>query len=301
MKRRSVLFIIAVLWVYVTPGCVTVQVDQEQIERIKTVGLLSVYIDKFDEGSPKNDAILQKAADYALMRYRSLLPTAHIWTITDLNLDNETFKRLTSLSSIESPYIGANGKPVVSYRLLRITKIPQKVVYKEAPNGSSYAATENAIPVYEFEEYMEAKREILNKISSICKEKELDAVIIVYIRSAQAAKEAGKAGDIQLGAKGRFIGMIKMNPAIMLLDSSGKIVLDFDEPRMDDLAPLVGGLPMYVTTNKSLQTGYVLKTTGGDLVLDLDDKGGKTLEGFKKLVDKTSAKTIEKLMKKLGK
>ena len=134
-----------------------------------------------------------------------------------------------------------------------------------------------------------AAREIFNRVlKRYCTDNGLDGVLVVFL-----ASEKGKPGDIRIITRGdRILSSFKVNPTIKMMTAEGKTGFFFGSTRLDDLAPMKLGMPIFIKEKD---------TTGieRNFRLDLNDPAGKAISGYKELIDKTADKLLKKVLKKL--
>lgn len=133
--------------------------------------------------------------------------------------------------------------------------------------------------------HIAAAQAIIRKnIVTLCKAKNLDAVLVVQLNS-----DVETTGGFHLTMKGRTKGIIKVNPEIALISSNGEAVILMGSSNLDDLAPMDVGPPVYVG-----------KPGTSSFKIDLNDPKGEVVKAYSELIRETCQKLIGKITKEIN-
>lgn len=311
---------IAVIAILVT-GCSSkvVSINKDLIIKTKRVGVISVIMERAGGDTPNNIEIRGKVIEHAMETYQKGMAEAMGWDMVPVStyikdptlkdmvnipknpetfdflfdlanknqmpLDNEAVMAqaiIAAMSGDNSKMEGAKKDAVWE----SAKEIQKKIVedaqkrhqgYKGLPTITRSMSVAKGGP----KTHIEAYRAIFRKnVVTFCKANRLDAVLIV-----QMYAEISKFGDVNVIVdEGRTKGIIKLNPTFVIVASNGETLIAMDSPRMDDLAPMDMGPPIYIG-----------KPGTSEFRPDFKDRKGRVLAAWNALVDKTAHKLIAKL------
>lgn len=295
-------------------------VKKDLVMKTKRIGILSVVMDRVGEDTPANLDVRAKVLVQALATYEKDLASVANWEVVpartyskkpllkamvNIPENPETQKFLMGLADtdqlpLDSDAIFAQAVlSSLSMNAAKLTEVKQRAVDASAQEiqtkvilgeGKNYQGV-SGLPVITHsmasgqgggKTHWAAARSIIRKnVATLCRELNLDAMVVVHIRSAIQT-----TGGMHVTIDGRTKGVIKVNPTLVFIASNGETMISMNYPGMDDLAPMDIGPPVYVG-----------KPGTDNFKIDLKDPAGNVQKAYNDLIEKTSQKLMGKVEK----
>lgn len=304
-----------------TAGTGTIRKDL--LDQTKKIGVISVVMDKAGPDSPGNMKVRKKVMRHALKTYEKALGDMPYWTVvpsTSFNKSKvlkqmvhipanpETDAFLMDLANkdqmpLDNEAVFAQAvMAAMSMDAMKLKSVKEKAVKESAKEiqnkiildaASKYTGAPS-LPIITYamvrskggpKYHLAAAQAIIRKnIVTFCRENNLDAVVVVHLRSAIET-----TGKMHMIVDGRAKGIIKVNPTLVMVASNGETLLIMSYPVLDDLAPMDVGPPVFIG-----------KPGTANFKIDLNDTKGNVLKAYNALIDKTCRKLTATLTKDIN-
>ncbi len=288
MKRILCLLVAAAAFPAVLTGCMGgAMVKKDGIADTGRIAIVSVVIPRIaDTARESNRAALQAIVDRDLVRVQSDLKSARDWTVVDpaghkggkavMSLgrvsDDEITDQFPSgqgeasgemieqeFAQWKKSYIGAKGLAV----------IPRAALVRDRSAKGALAAIP---PVMQ------------QHAARLCKELNVDAVVFVHI----LASITHPRPKTFIVSGNRTDGALRVAQTMVIVDKTGRVIVDMGWPPLDERAASRDLLPFYVGSGQA-----AVKPEN----IDLGDPGNKIMQAFSSLIDETAADMIERFKK----
>ncbi|MCD4813045.1 hypothetical protein K8S19_05080 [bacterium] len=337
LQAKWIIGVLITVSMLVVSGCATTRVNQAALSNLKKVGLCAVTMDKMGQPSANNQAITQKAADYALKQYDQALSSitsfqyiprqqyqshASLRSITDFKnspVMKKMLEKNAGQAAASAMMLRLMGKKGGSTEEVLINTFKDDYVKK---TGNQLAARGCANVTYHlFRDDAEGvtvkkvsygnaaknnknkmKQVMLDSVAYACQQTGLDGMFVVWNKAA-AFKHVKGVNVVNIKTR-RTNGTIRLNPTLMLIDKNGEIVADLGWPGFDDLSPTKGSIPIMVVVpkdpKKANRRNLKLKDLKTTNEVDLKDSKGYAYKALRGLIDETSVKLVTKFRKTIG-
>jgi hypothetical protein len=291
-KSLPVLFLVIASALALMSGCGGKIIDRQGLDASGRVAVVSVVMPCVaDVSRDANRAVLQASVNRALERVQTGLASVHSWSVLDpvkekkgktvqafgsvsdgdlaaLFPAQEDRKRTAELvqqerSRWKEGFIGAEGLPIV----------PRSAF----AGGDEVPQTDAAV-----------QQVMLQQAGKLCSALNVDAVVFVHLRaSITHPREAAF-----IVTDNRTDGMLRMAATMVVVDRTGRIIVDMAWPQLDEASRTRDLLPLYRGAGKD-----ALK----DENIDLNDPRKKIPQAFTTLTDEAVADLLAGLKSAVGK
>jgi len=138
------------------------------------------------------------------------------------------------------------------------------------------------------------KMAMIEQAKAVCKKTRLDAVIVVMVDTLLPPPQGVRV----IVSKDRVVGTVKVDMTMAMIDKNGEIIMDFDRPVMDDLAPMRLARPTHKAVTWRMSGG---KNWPDKIEVDLADSSGVILNDLKELSAEAAKRMVVKLKEELAK
>ena len=293
MPGKSILVLLAAAAVLLlTAGCGGKKLDRQGLDAANRIAVVSVVMPRVaDISRQQNRAVLQASVNRALERVLAGLAGVHSWSVLDPVKERqgkvvqafgmvsdadlaalfpraEERVRVTGLVSQElsrwkEAFLGAEGLPVVPRRAFASDD--------EGPQPDSAV-----------------QQVMLAEAGRLCATLKVDAVAFFHLRASITHPRESAF----IVTDGRTDGMLRMAATMVLVDKTGRIIVDRGWPRLDDTARTRDLLPVYRGAGKD----FVKEEN-----IDLADPRKKVALAFNALADEAVADLLAELKAAAGK
>ena len=292
MKQAKSILVLLVMVTIVPLGCGGKHLDRQGLEATGKIAVVSVVMPRVaDISRESNRTVLQASANRALESVTKGLAGLHSWTVLDPVKDKkgktlQAFGKVTdadlaalfpapeersrvaaavaqALSQWKDAFLGAEGLPV----------IPRRAFLADDDGPQPEGAVQTVM---------------LQEAGKLCEVLTVDAVAFVNLRAtiSHPRESAFIVSD------NRTDGMLRMAATMVIVDKTGRIIVDRGWPRLDETSRSKDLLPLY-------------KGAGKDFVkeenIDLGDTRKKVAHAFNALTDEAVADMIADLKAAAGK
>lgn len=293
IRKKSILVLLALAALLpLTVGCGGKHLDRQGLEAAGRVGVVSVVMPRVaDISKEPNRAVLQATVNRALERVRTGLAGLHSWTVLDPLKEKkgktvQAFGKVAdadlaalfpapeersrvaaaaaqALSQWKYAFLGAEGLPVVPRRAFL--------------TDDSGPQTEGAV-----------QQVMLQEAGRLCEALKVDAVAFVDLRAAISHPRESSF----IVSDTRTDGMLRMAATMVIVDKTGRIIVDRGWPRLDETSKFKDLLPLYKGAGKE----FVKEEN-----IDLGDTRKKVSQAFSSLTDEVVADLIADVKTAAGK
>lgn len=308
------------------------EIEKKPLKEIKKVAILTMAVDNIGQANPieSNQKFLQDAVAYGLQVYTDNLKALGKWELVptpdisglealvkDLPASPITQEVLNKLADKDKLPGEVDKKVMMELAMAammgkkdKVNQMKPKLIADAARQLQAHMDSIRGEMVWEPSTaglpywMMRAEKagdglngalySILEKaVGDYCAANGLDGVIFVQMKSE--AGDRSKADISVIVQNDRVISTLKLNPAFVLRSKDGKNAINNGTPRLDDLAPMKLGVPIY--KGDRIQNQVVVERQK----LDLSDPLGKAYKAYQELIKDTSDDLMKDLGKKLPK
>ncbi len=270
-------------------GCSAGLVRQEGLDATAKVFVVSVVMPRVADDSREADRrVLQAAVDHAAMRVRAGLADLRPWKVQDAVHGGG--KALQSLGKVHQKDLDelfpqdeergrvreAVGEELVSWRERFIGAAGLPVIPREA-----LASDDEPVP-----QDPAVRAVMLRQAGELCHTLNVDAVVFAHVRSVISHPRE----NAFIVTDGRTDGLLAMSATLVIIDKTGRIIVDMGIRPVDGRSPSRDLLPLY------RGTGREAVTTAN---IDLNDPKKKVPQAFTALVDEAVAELMAGLKAEL--
>jgi len=274
-------------------GCGVKHLDRQALMASARIAVVSVVMPRVADSSREpNRAVLQASVNQALERVQTGLTAVHTWKVLDPGKERgkavQSFGKVSEtdltalipaaetrasvaasvqqeLSQWKNAFLGAEGMPI----------IPRRAIITDADTGGRQP--ERAV-----------QQVMLQEAGRLCAALNVDAVLFVDLHASITHPRE----NTFIVSDGRTDGMLRMAASMVIVDKTGRIILDSGWPRLDDSARTKDLLPIYRGAGKD----FVKEEN-----IDLGDPRKKVTQAFTLLTDEVVADLIAKVKAAIGK
>ena len=273
-------------------GCGGKHLDRQGLEATGSIAVVSVVMPRVaDISRQQNRAVLQASVNRALERVNEGLAGVHQWSVlnpvkvkhgkavqhfgkvagpdlaTLVRTEEEQIRVAEAvaqeLSGWKNAFLGADGLPV----------IPRKAFVADDEGPQPEGAVQQAM---------------LEEAGKLCAALKVDAVAFVHLRvSITHPRESAF-----IVSDGRTDGMLRMAATMVIVDKTGRIIVDHGWPQLDETARTRDLLPLYTGAGKDAVK---------DENIDLGDGRKKVAQAFTALTDEAVADLLANMKALVGK
>jgi hypothetical protein len=273
-------------------GCGGRMVQREELETVGRIAVASVVLPVMHDGSSEADRkVLQSTADHAALQVRSGLQGLRPWTVVDAKVIDKgkpapffgkvSDKALAALFSEESEeersrLSGELAAELASWRKGFIGAAGLPIVPREA-----------LAPDEEQELKDPAVRTVmLHQAGELCRDLSVDAAAFVQVRYAVTHPRE----NAFIVSEDRTDGMLALSATLVMVDRSGKIIVDMGLRSIEVGSPSRDMLPLYRGAGKEAVAAENV---------DLADPKNKVARAFGQLVDESVSELMQELAKEV--
>jgi hypothetical protein len=258
-------------------------VKKDIIADTRRIAVVSVVMTRVADRGRENNAVLQASAERALVRVLAGLKGVRDWTI----VDPSGRPAVMSLAAVPDEEIAA------LFPSLRERKTAKSMIERELASWKRDLVGAKALPVVPRAAFVRDKGDksalamvppvMLKRAAKLCGALNVDAVAFVQVLAAVSHPRP----KTFLVSGNRTDGAIHAAQTMVIVDRSGRIMVDMGLPMLDKNARSRDLLPLY-------------EGSGEDAVrpenIDLGDRGNKIGQALSSLIDETAADMITGLI-----
>ena len=293
LRKKSVIILMAIsLALPLTAGCGGKRLDRQGLDAIRRIAVVSVVVPRIaDISRQSNRAVLQASADRALERVRAGLAGVHSWTVLDVVKEKQG-KAVQDLGKVSEPGLSAQIRtPEERNRVVAVTA-QEAAAWKNAYLGAAGLPViphKAMAPDDDGPQPEAAVQQVMqDEAGKLCATLKVDAVAFVHLRASITHPRESAF----IVTDGRTDGMLRMAATMVLVDKTGRIIVDRGWPRLDDTARTRDLLPVYRGAGKD----FVKEEN-----IDLADPRKKVALAFNALADEAVADLLAELKAAAGK
>jgi hypothetical protein len=273
-------------------GCSGKHLDRQGLDATSKIAVVSVVMPRVaDISREHNRSVLQASVNRALESTTSGLAGVHSWIVLD-PVKEKKVKTVRAFGKVSDADLVVLF-PAAEERSHAATSVGQALAqWKDAFLGAEGLPT---IPHKAFladddgQQPEEAVRKVmLQEAGRLCAALKVDAVAFVHLRASISHPRESAF----IVSDNRTDGMLRMAATMVIMDKTGRIIVDRGWPRLDGTARSKDLLPLY-------------KGAGKDFVkvenIDLGDTRKKVFHAFSTLTDEAIADLLEDLRAAVGK
>jgi hypothetical protein len=291
--RKSVPVLLALaVSMQLVAGCSGMVIDRQGMDAVGRIALVSVVVPRVaDVSKDANRVVLQVAADLARERVLAGLAAVHSWTVLDPVKERQG-KRVLAFGAVADADLAALF-PAPEER----KRIAELVQQERSRWKEEFLAAEG-LPIIPRKAFVagddgpqpdSAVRQVmLRQAGLLCAALKSDAVAFVHLR----ASITHPRDTTFIVTNDRTDGMLRMAATMVIVDKTGRIIVDRGWPRLDDSARTRDLLPLYRGAGKDFVK---------DENIDLDDPRKKVPPAFTALTDEAVADLLAGLKAAAGK
>jgi hypothetical protein len=273
-------------------GCGARTVDRERMHAAARASVVSVVMSPVADVSQEgNRAVLQAAVNRAFEQAQKDLAEVHSWTVVDLRRERKA-KTLSAFGKVSDADMAFLFPDAEARKQVQGAVREELSVWKGGLVGAEGLL---AVPRAAFapggngpEGEPAVRQVMLQQAGRLCAELDVDAIIFVQVR-AQITRPRPEAFIV---TDNRTDGMLSMAQTLVVVDKSGRVIVDMGWPSLGKDARSRDLLPLYRGAGRAAVR---------DGNIDLSDPKGKVPHAFTALVDETARDLMTELRKAAGK
>lgn len=292
MVLRKSIPVLLTLSALLAAGCGGKHLDRQGLDATGRISVVSVVIPRVaDTSREPNRAVLQASVDRALESVTAGLPGLHSWKVID-PLKEKKGRTVQAFGRVSDADL-AVLVPAAEERSRAVADLGKALSHWKdaflAADGLPVIPRKAFLPDDEGPQPDGAVRKVmLQEAGRLCAALQVDAVAFVHLRASLSHPREGAF----IVSDNRTDGMLRMAATMVVVDKTGRIIVDRGWPRLDETARTKDLLPLY-------------KGAGRDFVkeenIDLGDTRKKVSHAFTALTDEAVADLLADLKAAAGK